>query len=112
MKLDLKTPPRKFTVGKKSVVISDVAQIKLDPEEQITFITNDGREYDFCAKSWGFYASPSINGRLKNFGFKMALVANEDDKIFILAVSESKMDEFKVYLEDEGLKIIDWLDQS
>jgi hypothetical protein len=36
--------------------------------------TDDGKEYDVAKKDWGFYATPSMNGRLKKFGFKTAIV--------------------------------------
>ena len=45
--------------------------------------TVDGKEYDFVAKDWGFYASPSINDRLVREGFKVALVSNTENKIFM-----------------------------
>ena len=62
MKISSKTPPRTFTV--KGVDISHVADIDLAPDELITLKTESGAEYDVARKEWGFYATPSINGRL------------------------------------------------
>ena len=55
---------------------SDCGRIALAPDEQVTFTTEAGGEYDVTRKSWGFYATPSINGRLKTFGLRAALVRN------------------------------------
>ena len=75
MRFSPKKIPRKFIVGMDSnIEIKDFGDIYLDENEQITFITDQERRYDFTRKEWGFYATPSINGRLKNEGFVTALV--------------------------------------
>ena len=77
MKFNEENPPREFKVGlDNQIVIKDCGTIHMKPDEQITFVTDDGKEYDVARKDWGFYATPSMNGRLKNFGFKTALVKN------------------------------------
>ena len=37
--------------------------------EQLTF-RNGKSEYDVAKKNWGYYATPSINNRLKKFKFR------------------------------------------
>ena len=34
-------------------------------------------------KNWGFYSTPSINGRLKKFGLKCALIKNKNTQKII-----------------------------
>ena len=73
-------------------------------------MTNKSAEYDVARKSWGFYATPSINGRLKNFGLKTALVKNQLDLYYIMIVEEGCEEDFFKYLKDESNEIITWLD--
>ena len=71
MKYSLKKKARIFKVGTNNhIEIKDVGEIYLDPDEQITFVTRDGKRHDFVSKTWGFYVTPSINVRLKKEGFK------------------------------------------
>ena len=86
METEFKATPRTFEV--KGVTLKDCGKIKLDQDEMVSFVTPEGRECDFTAKSWGFYLGPSVNGRLKNEGFKTALTANPDGRLYILAVEE------------------------
>ncbi|MEA3314524.1 MAG: hypothetical protein U9Q30_01545 [Campylobacterota bacterium] len=110
MKLDLKEKPRVFEV--KSHKLNDFGKIMLDANEMVSFKTQSDKEYDFVAKEWGFYATPSINGRLKNEGFKTALVINENSQIYIMVIEEDKIESFKKYLKDnQDNKIICWLDE-
>ena len=109
MKLDKKDPPRRYVV--KSVEISDCGTIHLEADEQVTFVTASGKEYDVAAKSWGFYATPSVNRRLVNHGLKTALVSGPDGKIFVLLVDPERMAEFDAYLESQDGKVLEWLDQ-
>lgn len=112
MKFEEKTPPRVFSVGsKQDIHISDCGRIYLEPDEQITFITKEDKEYDVTAKNWGYYATSSVNGRLKNMGFKTALVKNLHGLYYIMIVDLSKMREFKSYLNDENNEIERWLDE-
>ncbi|MCF6330705.1 MAG: hypothetical protein L3I99_04075 [Sulfurimonas sp.] len=110
MKLDLKKEPRVF--GVKGHEIKDFGKISLDLDEMISFKTQSGKEYDFVAKEWGFYASPSINSRLIKEGFKTALVVNENNQLYVMVVEKDKIDIFKKYLKDnQDNKIICWLDE-
>ena len=110
MKFDKKNPPREFLVGKEEqIVIKDCGSVSLKADEQITFITDLGKEYDVVRKDWGFYATPSINGRLRHFGFKTALVKNRHDKFYVMLVEKEKIDEFEKYLDTEDNYLVSWL---
>ncbi len=112
MKFIKKQPPRKFSVGiEKSITLKDCGKIFLDYNEQVTFIRKDGKEHDFTAKSWGFYATPSVNGRLKSFNLKTALIRNSFKKYFIVVVDPKKMNDFENYLNSEKLILVEWLDE-
>ena len=111
MKFKSKNPPRVFKVGKnKNISISDMGDIHLNPDEQVTFVTDNGNRYDFARKNWGFYATPSINSRLKNENFITALVANKNRYIYIMVVEKSKIKEFHKYLKDDDITVLSWFD--
>lgn len=114
MKIIKKNKPRKFIVGnKKKIIIKDCAKIFLNKNEQITFIGKNKLEYDVARKDWGFYATPSLNGRLKKFGLKSALVRSKISNMFyILLVEKNKKKEFNKYIKDENCEIITWLDSD
>jgi len=110
MKSLFKKVPRKFFVGiDLNIEIKDIGDIYLDKNEQITFITDNNSRHDFVRKDWGFYATPSINGRLKNEGFITALVKNQSNRIYLMVVEKDKKDLFLKYCIDEKQIIIDWL---
>ena len=112
MKFIKNNPPRRYNVGiDNKIEISDHGKIFLDNNEQITFVRKDGKEHDFASKSWGFYATPSINGRLKTFGLKTALMKNSFNKYYIVIVDLNKMDEFEKYLNIEKQVLVEWLDE-
>jgi hypothetical protein len=46
----------------------------LEPDEQVT-LTTRRRQYDVAPKEWGFYAAPSLNGRLPQFKLQAVLIA-------------------------------------
>ena len=105
-------PPREFTVGTtKKLTLRDLGKINLKPNEQVSFTTESGKEHDFVRKNWGFYATPSINGRLLAQGFKTALVRNLGGRIYIMVVDDSKMEEFLSYIFDTKQDVIEWLDE-
>ena len=111
MRIRLNKPPRIFKVGRnKNIKISDCGRIKLGVDEQVTFITDSGKEFDVTAKSWGFYATPSVNARLKEEGFKTALVRNNMGRLYVMIVEKQKISTFRRYLHKESNKIIRWLD--
>ena len=113
MKFTPLDPPRVFPVGLgKKIDISDCGRMKLEADEQITFVTESGAEYDVARKSWGFYATPSINGRLKSFNLRGVFVRAKDGKFYVFIVEKGKEDDFHDYLEVEGHRIVSWLDDD
>ena len=109
MKLTVQDPPRVFT-PRPSIQMKDCARIKLDANEQVTFITPDGAEYDVARTAWGFYATPSLNGRLAKFSLRPVLVKNGADFYFLLLVEKGKEPQFQEYAASEPLTIIFWMD--
>ena len=106
MKTKIKKKPRIFNVGfGNKFQVKDFGKIFMNANEQITFV-NKNREYDFGMKNWGYYATPSINGRLQNFGFKTFLTQNKFKKIYVNLVHSNKMKTFKKYLKKEKSKVL------
>ena len=106
------SPPRIFTVGlQRDIKIADTGNVFLQPDEQVSFVTRSGKEHDFVAKSWGFYATPSVNGRLKDQGFKTALVKNSFGKYYIMVVELEHLQKFDDYLRQEKNVVVEWLDE-
>lgn len=95
-----------------SLTLMDCGRIDLQPNEQVSFTTANGREYDVTRKDWGFYATPSTNGRLKSFGFRTALVLSEAGKLFVMLVEAEQMATFHQYLEDDHQELLCWLDDD
>ena len=110
MKIKETKPRRIFTCGPgNNIKITDCAKITLEADEQVTFLASNA-EYDVVRKSWGFYATPSINSRLKRFGIRTVLVKGTNNKYFIMLVESGKEKIFNSYLKSESIKIISWLD--
>ena len=103
MKIKIKNKPRKFKVniGQKHIQLKDTAEIHLKKNEQITFKYLDS-EYDVTKKDWGYYATPSINGRLKKFSFRTFLIKNKKNKIYIFLVHKNKIKSFRKYCKDDN----------
>jgi hypothetical protein len=114
MKFKAKEPPRKFQVTGAGITLSlsDCGSIELNPDEQVTFLTDTKAEYDVTRKSWGFYATPSINGRLKSFGLRGALVVSKFGKIFLMLVESGKEDHFFGYVQSDHQQFLCWLDDD
>lgn len=114
MKIDVKDPPRSYTVGNTArFSMHDCATIGLAPDEQVTFVTESGAEYDVARKTWGFYATPSLNGRLQSFGLRTALIRNRlTNRYFILLVEQGHQEEFEAYLKQEECSVVVWLDDD
>ncbi|TLG77604.1 hypothetical protein [Methylocystis sp. B8] len=111
MKFEPKIPPREFEVGYDvKGIIRDCGSMRLTADEQVTFLTEDGGEYDLTRKEWGFYATPSLNGRLASFDLRAVLVKNRVDRFFVLLVERGKEEAFDRYVRQEPLKIVTWLD--
>lgn len=112
MKFLPKIPPRIFRVGiHKEIEMADCGDIWLEPNEQVTFVTPSGKRHDFAAKSWGFYATPSVNSRLVKEGLKTALVRNWQGRYYIMVVDPEHMGDFQKYLRKDRNKVIEWLDE-
>lgn len=112
MKIRTNEPPREFEAGFEDarVVLQDCAQIELDADEQITLLTSAGGQYDVARKPWGFYATPSINGRLARFGFRTALAKNRQQQLFVLLVEKGQENSFADYLRQQKMTVCAWLD--
>lgn len=111
MKFDARDPPRAFTVGAtRSIEIRDCGKLLLEPNEQITFVTPEGAEYDVARKDWGFYATPSMNGRLADHRLHAALVRNVAERYYIFLLEDGKQAAFEKYLRDEEQTLVAWLD--
>ncbi len=106
-------PPRTFEVGFDiKRIIKDCGMIKLSPDEQVTFVTESGNEYDLTRKNFGFYATPSLNGRLKRFDLRAVLVKNRHDQFFIILVEKGKEPLFDKYIEEEKMDVVVWMDNT
>jgi 2-polyprenyl-3-methyl-5-hydroxy-6-metoxy-1,4-benzoquinol methylase len=113
VKFEEVSPPRKFRVGfAAESEMSDVGHITLEPDEQVTFLTTGGGEYDVARKAWGFYATPSLNARLAGFGLRGVLVRNRLDRYFVLLVEDGHEDEYQAYLRAEQLVEVARLDSA
>ena len=99
----------RFTVGTGDLKfqMADCAAIRLDNDEQVTFVTDDGAEYDVARKDWGFYATPSLNGRLSGFGLRGVLIRNrKTGRYFVLLVRTGHEAEFEQYCAQETLAVV------
>lgn len=113
MKTHIKAEPRTFEVGFGEIIqMKDCGFIELEPNEQVTFTTPSGGEYDLARKDWGFYATPSLNGRLRQFGLRGVLVKNRIDRYFVMLVEKGREDLFQDYLDIEGMDIVGWMDSD
>lgn len=111
MKVAPVQPPREFVVGHGSPIrMKDCARIALDPDEQVTFTTDSGGEYDVARKNWGFYATPSLNARLPRFGLRAVLASSWEKKYFLYLVERGREAEFEQYLDRERNFVVSWLD--
>ena len=105
-------PPRTFEAGRNKLVMKDTGEIYLEPDEQVTFKTSSGTEYDVARKSWGYYATPSLNGRLPRFNLRPVLVAGVDGKQFLHLVETGFEQEHAEYLEHNSMRVLVWLDSG
>ena len=113
MKLNVKQPPRVFDPGTNGKIkIKDCAEVHLAADEQVTFFTEKGAQYDVCRKSWGFYATPSLNGRLKDHHLRAVLARNEKGKYYIFLVEEGRERDFEKYVQSEKQTLVTWLDED
>ena len=112
MNIDRRDPPRTFEVGISGITLAHCADVRLEPDEMVTFVGPGEREYDVTRKSWGYYATPSLGGRLLANGFRAALVRNIDTRqCFVVIVDMQKTQEWFAYNDMEQLEFILWLDE-
>jgi hypothetical protein len=109
MRIDETQPPRHFVVA--GVELVECAHVALSPGEFVTFATPEGREYDVVAKEWGFFATPSVNNRLRSFGFRTAILVDAAGKRFVVLVAEDRMAHFEAYLASTGDRVEEWLEE-
>lgn len=113
MNLTRNDPPRAYSCGiRDEVVIHDCGRVALEPDEQVTFTTPSGGEYDLARKSWGFYATPSLNARLPRFGLRAVLVRNTKRQWFVMLVEDGHEDAFAEYLAAEELVVVARMDDA
>jgi hypothetical protein len=113
VKIDEQNPPRLFEVGNGAkFLMKDCGAVRLEPDEQLTFVTDSGTQYDLARKDWGYYATPSLNARLLGFGLRAVLIKNPLGRYFVLLVERGKEGLFEAYLESEQLRLVTWLDTS
>jgi len=111
MQIDAFTKPRRFPVGVAKIELGHVANIELQPDEMVTFISTGGREYDVTAKDWGYYATPSVGGRLRHFGMRAALMRNVDTfRVFVVLVFDDQVSAWQDYMKAERQELVMWLD--
>jgi hypothetical protein len=114
MRFAPKVPPRAFTVGNEvKFKLHDCGIMHLAPDEQVTFTTDAGAEYDVARKDWGFYATPSLNVRLEQFGLRGVLIRNTvTGRYFMLLVERGREARFNTYLIQENCVVVCWLDST
>jgi len=114
VKLVRKDPPRHFLVGAApQVEMKDCGMLALEADEQITLLTEGGAEYDVARKDWGFYATPSLNGRLEQFGLRGVLIRNRDSgRYFVLLIERGREGAFEAYCRKDNLAVVAWLDST
>jgi hypothetical protein len=110
MRVDRIEPPREFQVG--GVTLRHCADVELEPEEQVTLVTSSETEYDIVRKSWGYYATPSLNRRLVEHGLRAALTANADGRVALMVVEHGCEQEFGTYLDAQQMRVVAWLDSD
>jgi hypothetical protein len=118
MRIDPVEPPREFEVGRRGGRLRHVGDAWLEPDEVLTLHTESGTEVDLTRKSWGYYGSPSVNGRLREHGLRAALAVgvprdgDESNRMYLLYVEEGREADFEAYLAAEEMEVVAWLDSD
>lgn len=113
MELTKNQPPRTFQVGAdQQIQMTDCARIELKPNEQVTFVTESGNEYDVARTDFGYYATPSLNGRLREHGFRAVLTKNSHGRFYVMLVEQGKEDAFDRYLSTQDMEVVCRLDDD
>ena len=114
MKFVPKTPPRRVAVGNAvKFDMKDCGTLALAPDAQVTFLTEGGAAYAIARTDGGFSATPSLNGRLEQFGLRGVLIKNRGTgRYFVLLVERGKEAAFDAYCGQENLAVVAWLDST
>ena len=110
MKLTLKEPPREFLVRGRS--LRHMGDVELDCGEFLSVSAGGGGGCDIAGAEWGLYLGPSLNDRLMRMGYRAALVRTYDNKIFLQAVAENKIELFNNYLHEQNMEVVQWIDNT
>jgi hypothetical protein len=114
MKLVECNPPRTFRVGPGAkIVLSDTGTVFLEVDEQVTFKTSAGTEFDVVRKNFGYYATPSVNKRLVDFNFRTVLVRHRTSRrAYVLLVERGWEETFYDYCKWDNLRVVCWLSDN
>ncbi len=113
MELTKNQSPRTFQVGAdQQIQMTDCARIELKLNEQVTFVTESGSEYDVARTEFGYYATPSLNERLREHGFRAVLTKNKRGRFYIMLVEQDKEDVLARYLSTQDMKLVCRLDDD
>jgi len=82
--------------------------IEIKEDEQYTFLDTHNNEYDVACKEWGFYVTPSFQGRCKKFGLRPVLINTSEVKL----VDKNQLNEFEKFIRENNLINIEWLDSD
>jgi len=118
MRIEQVDPPREFEVGFHGATLKHVANLELARDEVVTLVTPSGTELDVTRKEWGYYATSSLNGRLRDHGLRAVLAmglpreGEQAERMYLLLVEEGREDVFEAYLEAESMRVAAWLDDD
>ena len=118
MRIEPVEPPHEFGVGHRGGRLRHVADGWLEPDEVLTLRTESGTEVDVTRKSWGYYGSPSLNGRLRERGLRAALavgVPRDGEtarRMYLLYVEDGRESDFEEYVAAENMEVVAWLDSD
>lgn len=115
MKFVENSPPRVFQVGKAGEIdLKDCGSVHLEPDEQVTFRSEDPTPsaFDVTRKDFGYYASNSLNGTLPRQGLRPALCRNDaHGLLYLLFVETGKEAAYKAYIDAEGMSHLAWVEE-
>src|SRR4051812_18548685 len=103
MRLDPVEPPRRFEVSGEA--LAHVADLELEPGELVT-MRAAGTAYDVTRKEWGWYATPSLNGRARDHGLRGALCRNDAGQAFVMLVETGREEPFAAYLAAQRMNVL------
>jgi hypothetical protein len=109
---------REFEVGRRGGRLRHVGDAWLEPDEVLTLRTASGTEVDVTRKDWGYYGSPSLNGRLSDRGLRAVLAmgvpveGGATGRLYLLYVEEGREAAFEDYLAAEEMEVVVWLDSD